>query len=420
MLSALILISPSGVASVKGQLKSTTDYFTDPVDERVDRLIPYLSVEMEQKLKHSSHWRTQWKVFGFSNMEAEGSPEQAYFDVPEAYIQYRKSKFETEVGMNTLNWGVVDASSPSDVVNTMSFFHPTRPIKRGVPMVHVQWGEESLRLEGVYIPKTRRPQMPSPDSRWLPREYLKNISYGQDRISLPSFFEYSILGQETLTHALDHNAGARLKGHWGDWDMQLMHFEGAAPQSKIRPTITIDATTSEVRALSPVGLTPVTYRVRTSGVGLVWAKESWIVRAESVYQHTISQDELLQPWSWSNVIGAESAIDIGTTQINGVLQYYHAENPQSADNLPTSNYRLFDRTFLLGLRLPASDDMIWTSSVLYESLTAGFFWTVGFDRRYTDTMRWGLSWRDFSAREEGLLKTYDRNDHIEFELTYFF
>ncbi len=420
LLTALIFSLPSAWASFKGQLQSSTDYYLDPIDDRIDRLIPYLQFQLENRAKLGAGIRSQFKFMGFSNLEAEGAPEQAFFDLSEAYLGRRKGLYDIEIGFNTLNWGVVDLASPSDVVNTTSLFHPVRPLKRGAPMVRLEVGPESQRLEAVYIPWQMRPQIPSPDSRWLPREYLKNVNVGTERIAIPDFIEYSVLENETLDRALQNNAGVRLRSHWGDLDTQIFHFDGAAPQPKVRPTITLDATTSEIKAVSPVGLTPVTYRVRTSGIGAVWARESFITRFESVYQHTVSNDPLLQPWSWTNVIGVETAVDVGTTSLTLLAQYYSSENPQSPDNLITSNYRLFDRTGVLGLRWPYSDGMIWTGSVLYETESQGVFATIGFDRRYTDTMRWGLSYKDFSAQEEGLLKTYDRNDHGTFDLTYYF
>jgi hypothetical protein len=45
---------------------------------------------------------------------------------------------------------------------------------------------------------------------------------------------------------------------------------------------------------------------------------------------------------------------------------------------------------------------------------------AGFENKLSDSLRWGLSWRDFSAPEEGLIKTFDRNDHATLELTYYF
>jgi hypothetical protein len=45
---------------------------------------------------------------------------------------------------------------------------------------------------------------------------------------------------------------------------------------------------------------------------------------------------------------------------------------------------------------------------------------AGFEQKLSDVLRWGIGWRDFSAEADGLLKTYDKNDHANLEMVYFF
>ncbi len=123
---------------------------------------------------------------------------------------------------------------------------------------------------------------------------------------------------------------------------------------------------------------------------------------------------------WSNVLAMETTLDLGTTSMIWLAQYYHTVNPREADNFISSSYRLFDRTAVVGARWAWSEKLTFTGSVLYETQSAGVFATLGFEQKLSDKLRWGLSWRDFSAREEGLIKTFDRNDHAALDLTYYF
>jgi len=45
---------------------------------------------------------------------------------------------------------------------------------------------------------------------------------------------------------------------------------------------------------------------------------------------------------------------------------------------------------------------------------------AGFDQRLSDSLKWSVSWRDFSAGRDGLIKTYERNDHAGMDLIYYF
>jgi hypothetical protein len=142
-----------------------------------------------------------------------------------------------------------------------------------------------------------------------------------------------------------------------------------------------------------------------------------------VSENTVNPDgtrDDFQPWSWSNVVAAESNIKIGTKTVTALAQFYYTQNPTAADNFVSSSFRLFDRTYLLGLRFPYSDALLISASALYETHTQGWFWSAGFESSLTDTLKWALTWRDFSAERQGLLKTFDRNDHVTLDLNYYF
>lgn len=425
------LVPAVSYASFSGTFKSSTDYYPDDLGEPTSTFSPYLILDANGKNKFTKKFRFQWRAYALANPESKDSPEKAYWDIPEAFVEIKASSAtRVRFGMNTVNWGVTDLSSPSDVVNPSAFFHPMRIVKRGSPMVELDYDKEVIGVHALYIPRQRRSVLPSDDSRWLPRQFLVNVTTEAGTIDVPKFLEYDIEGDEIMdngskrnnltTNALDHNAGLRLSSHLGSLDLYAMHFEGAAPQPKLRPSITIVSGSPNFVAQSPIKLTPIFYRVRTSSAGFVYAAEKIILRAESAYQHTINKDPLLQPWMWSSVAAAETTLNLGRTSMILLTQFYYTVNPQAPDNLISSSYRLFDRTGVLGARWAWSDQLTFTGSLLFEANTKGIFALLGFERKISDSLRWGLSWRDFSAPEEGLIKTYDRNDHATLDLTYYF
>ncbi len=418
----LLFASPAFAAGVGGQLKATVDSYPYHLGEPAPDLTPYLSFELNQKYRLSRMWRTQWRLLALGNLAANGPPEKFYADLPEAFIEFKKSDFKFRAGSNTVNWGMVDVMSPMDTVNTTAMFHPLRTLKQGAPMVEMQMGPEAFNLDLIYIPWQRRPLLPAKNSRWLPRKVLLNTDPGKLRVALPNHVEYKYDSPETLDHALNHNYGAKLASHLGAVDLQITHYEGAAAAAKIRPRpeFVFDIPNNEWTTLSPIELSSVTYRVRTTGFGFAWAADKLIVRGETAYTHTLSKDDLLQPWSWASVLAAETNVDLGGSTLTLLAQYYYTQNPKPADNLPSSSYRLFDRTPLIGARWAYSDALTMVASVLYESITEGVFWMAGADYKMDDHTKFGVSWRDFSARKDGLIKTFERNDHATVELTYFF
>lgn len=435
----LAIVLPAGAASFSGTLKSSTDNYMQDLGEPTTTLVPYLSAELAGKHKFSKRLRTQWKLSVLSNLEAKSAGateelplnEQTFADIPEAYVERKWGSNKLRLGMNTVNWGVVDGYSPSNVINTSAYFHPLRTPKRGSPMVELESGGESLSVHGLYIPRQPRAVLPAANSRWLPQDVLVNLSTALPAIRLPDRLDYTFGSEFELegdgAKARDHNYGARLQSHVGSWDFQLTHFDGASPFPKIRPTLVINSVGNEFVADPAIRLDPVTYRVRNSGAGITYAGENWIYRLEGAYTHVESMGYKensvgfgLYPWSWTAVAGVETNFDIGRNSLTVLAQYYHSEVPIPADNYISSSYRLFDRTGVFGLRYPMSDKLMLSGSAMIETKTHGLFWTAGFEQKLKDALKWGLSWRDFSAQEDGLLKTFDKNDHVTLDLAYFF
>jgi hypothetical protein len=409
----------ASASNFAGVLKSSTDDYPDSLGPPTQTLVPYLSLELSDKYKLMPSVRFQWKLYGLTNTSSKYPPENFYGDVQEAFFEFREGPSKTRIGWNTVNWGVVDVSSPNDVVNPLALFDPLRTFKQGSPMVEEILGGEALNIDMIYIPVQRPPQLPSQDSRWLPRDLLINIPPlpGGGPIYLPPNIQYTYSPSETESHALNNNAGAKLASHLGNWDIQVTHFDGVSHTPQIRVT---DLQTLGTQILSPIPLTPIYYRVRTTGMGIVWAREKWIFRAETSYQDTVTEDPYLQRWSWSNVIGAETNLDMGSSTVTLIAQAYYQKNPLAADNFISSSYRIFDHTGLLGARWAYSEDLTINISGLFETQSDGLFAQAGFDQKLTEHLRWGLSWRNFSAASDSLLKTYSTNSHGTLDMTYFF
>jgi hypothetical protein len=280
-LACLILIHPPAqAAGISGQLKTTADSYPERVGPPTEDLIPYVSFELAAKHRLTRRLRFQWRLTALSNLTADGPPEKFYADLPEGYLEYKRSDFKFRLGTNTFNWGMVDIMSPSDSLNTTALFHPLRSLKQGAPAAEILYGPETFNIDLVYIPWQRRPLMPSKNSRWLPRRFLLT-SVGAERLRLPDPIEYVYDSPDTQNHALNNNYGAKLASHVGSVDMQLTYTEGAAPMPKMKPypEVFFDNTTQELYTASPLHIQSVTYRERNAGAGIAWALENLIFRA---------------------------------------------------------------------------------------------------------------------------------------------
>lgn len=433
LLILFVLSASPEVFAISGHLRSTTDFYQQKIGPPTDELTPWGLLELNDKHKFTKRLRVQWKFVAMGNFEAQGpgenqeslANEQVFLDLPEGFIEFRSGATKFRLGMNTVNWGVVDVSSPSNVVNTSAFLHPLRLPRRGAPMVEWQWDKEKFGISALYIPRQPRAVLPARDSRWLPRDVLTNfptniLTNELGTVVLPEEIEYSYIADRELDHARDHNYGVKLHSHLGSFDLQITHFEGMSPFPRIGLQGTAVPDGSGFRALPDLGLRQIQYKVRNSGFGATYAGEKMIFRLETNYQHTLSEGNGLERWKWANVFGIETNIEMGAKTLTLLTQYYHTEIPTRADNLISSSYRLFDRTGVLGIRFPWDDQWSFFASALLETETHGLFWTATIENKISDSLKMCVAWRDFSAQDVGLIKTFEKNDHANLELTYFF
>jgi|GEM_PF-6828234 len=424
-------ISTSALA-LSGKLESLTEYFPKDLGASTNTVTPRLGIELDQDGKINKQYRYSFKGTFQSNLVSKYQPENYFADLYEAYVEYKPTrKFKTIIGWNTVNWGVMDIYSPMDVVNQHTYFDPLNSAKRGAPMVNFQWNPRGWEISAMYIPFQAKAIFPSNDSRWLPRNTINNVainyqgSRGQALLTNP--VTYDIQNPVTVNSALNNNFGLNLVKHFDSLDLHAMYFNGAAST----PSFLLDTTGGTFQSLppnlvikldNPIILHPMFYRTQTSAFGFSANLGDVILRGESAYVATVPPPDAynVTPWMWQSGIGLEKNWDLGSTTLTQLVHYYYAKYPDQGGNLPDSGYRIFDNTPMIGFRWAINDEKYFYASVLYNVTQDGIFWIAGYSEKLTDALRWDISWRDISAKKDGLLKTYGDNDHAVIDLTYFF
>lgn len=355
------------------------------------------------------------------NTSTQESPEKLFLNVQEAYWEIRKDAFRVRMGQNTYHWGILDGYSTMDVVNGRVLFNPLFSEKRGAPTVDLQYEGEKIKLQGLYIPAQARTLFPSADSRWLPRELLVNVSSPSETVILPSTFNYYYPGYVELDHALDHNYGARLSGRMGDFDAALMHFEGSSITPQVRATFTADLVSFDPRILqgrSDIGIMPLYFRQRSTGLSLSWAPSDIVLKAESTYISSISRDSTIPAWSWQNALGVEMPVYIGETSITLIAQVYRGENKDPIDNLLSSSTRLFDNASLLAARVSFATDTNLLLSAVVDFASGDNYIHCRLDHKLSQSLRAEISVDILEGGPDSMIGTYDKNDRASLKISY--
>lgn len=405
-----------------GQFSVETQYSWAELSEPTRTLDTILHFQPELDLKFNRRSRMHFKPLLRSNISTEEKPEQLFLNAQEAYWEIKTHPLRVRLGQNIYNWGVLDGYSPVDVVNGRVMYNPLMTDKRGAPTVDLNYEGDGFQLQLLYVPLQARTILPSTDSRWLPREVIiANTKTDEGTLVLPNIFKYYYPGYDELDDALANNFGARLSRRWNDFDLALTYFEGSNIVPQVRLQVQADLIPVNppfLQARSDIGLMPIYYRQRTVGGTLVWAPSDIIIKAESAYSHSISENTLIPAWSWQNGLGLELPWHAGSSSFTSVFQVYYGENRDPIDNLISSSGRLFDRSLIVGTRWSASTETNLLVSFLYDYQLQSYFFHGVFDHKFSEKFKGEISLDVIEGDANTLLGTYDKNDRVCLKLSY--
>lgn len=417
----LPLLSPAAELEWSGEFRSEGHFYGDELASPTRTMDAILQSQFDFDVKFNSKSRMHLKPLLRSNLSSKEKPERLFLNLQEAFWEIKTQPVKIKVGSNTYHWGILDGYSPMDVTNGRVLFNPLSSEKRGAPSIHLSSEFDFLQIQALYIPKQARTLFPSADSRWLPREVLINTTNADQTVLLPSSFIYYYPGYEDLENALDNNFGFKLDTRLGDFDLSFMFFEGMSttPQTRVLATFDVVSINPDIlQARTDVGLIPVYFKQRMTGFSSTWTHDRFLLKVESIYSESISNDSIIPPWSWQNGLALEIPVSFGETSATFLLQTYYGENKDALDNMISSSSRLFDRSVLLGARFALSTETSITGSLLYDYRGRSFYGRAQSDHKWSQNWKSTLTLDILEGDRDTLLGTYDRNDRAVITLSY--
>jgi hypothetical protein len=419
--SLFILLAQGAEIRWNGTFSSETFASFEELPEptrAVDTLL-WIKPELDIKINKSSRFFI--KPIVRINPTTDESPESFFFNSSEMYWDIKLKNIRLNLGSNVHNWGNLDGYSPLDIVNGRTLFNPLASDRRGAGMIDISYSGDDLKAQVLFIPKQTRTLLPSTDSRWLPREFIINTSSANETVLLPNTFQYYYPGYVEFDNALDSNFGARLSQTWGSLDAHLIYFNGMSNNTQISPTFQADVVAIDpliLQARSDIGIFPVYYRTETTGLSLVWAPSDLIIKLESAYARTTEKQPTLPEWSWQSGLALEIPTTVYSFSVTTVLQYYHGENKDPAENLVSSSSRIFDSAALIGQRIEWMDGMDSFMSVLIDYENQGHLFSAKINYSITDNWKTSGQVDVMGGDDTSILGTYKNNDRFIFVLSY--
>jgi hypothetical protein len=111
---------------------------------------------------------------------------------------------------------------------------------------------------------------------------------------------------------------------------------------------------------------------------------------------------------------------VGESTLTALLQATAAHHEDQADNSVTSLDRIFDQSWLLGLRLATSNPWSFSAAGLYDSYFQGGYIQARAERKISDVFSASIQGDWLDGSEGTPLGTYRRNKRVTLGLSTFF
>lgn len=351
--------------------------------------------------------------------------ERLYFDLREAYLQFRLRPFSLSLGNQIFNWGVSDGFSPADLVNSRRYVSPLSTEKLGAPAATLSWIQGNFDLELIFIPQQRRSILPGEDSRWLPRSVYVARSFEGVRLELPSSLQYHYVTHEILDDADKGNYGGRIRGQILGFDIGLLYFAGMANSPSVNLVASgqlLPGTPQRLLVDPNLGLKPIFFKRRSYGGTLVYTLGDFIFRYEGVGTQEISanRNRALPGDSHEHIISGEREFSVADGALTVQLQTTYGHYATNSENGTTSIGRIFERAIVGGLRYAWAERYAFIGTMVYDGYRKGAVYGLNFDYKAADTLSLSLAGSIIDGQGLTPLGTYKKNDLLVFSARYDF
>lgn len=375
-------------------------FYKDPTPLAQNTQKSASKAEIEPSLQWSNkNSRIKFKaIFGYDSSFSETKDRNIL--IPEEFFwETRREKNNYLIGVNTYNWGVTDVINPLDVLNTRSYRNILNAQKIGSPSLSWTHARDFWSFDLVYIPVQLRPQLQGDGSRFFPqgdtlREFAQTSDPSSPQLVLPpEGVRYRIMSAEDYEDPFKNNLGLKLRFNTERSETQVIGFEGhpGLPNYDPRPnTETIQlAPTIIVQQRPDFDILPQYQRVRMGGLGWVYTLDSFIVKFAhaQVFQtkanvnltHT-TYTPLVVSQPKTTVLAIEKPFSLSSLENTLVLQYATQSDPNQDNESKISTRRIYDGSFMIGLRTASSLD--WSTTIGFLANTKEGAQILSYDLQY--------------------------------------
>ncbi len=324
-------------------------------------------------------------------------PERTHADIHEAHYLHVAGDWEWRVGVAEVFWGVTESQHLVDIINQTDLVESIdTEDKLGQPMIETTWLQDWGAFQFYVLPGFRERTFPGRKGR-----LRTGIVVDTDEA------EYESGAEE---YRVDWSV--RLKMQYGPIDVGFSHFSGTSRDPVLRP------------GLEPSGklrFIPFYKVVDRTGIDLQAIVGNWTWKLESVYQNNRGQNftAAVGGFEYTFYGVMKSVADVGV-----LAEYNYDDRPENELGLFQEDAAgVFQDDMFLGLRYVLNDAQSTEvlAGTIYDLDYNSQSFRVELERRISDSWRVEGELQLFeSVDEEDPLNSFERDDHLQVDLAYYF
>ena len=359
-------------------------FFEDGLYQGQKNHFPSLSI----KPKYSVEWNDAYESInfeGFFRWDRDG--QRTHWDIRELYYQKVKNKWEFNVGLKKVFWGVTESNHLIDIINQTDQVESfDGEEKLGQPMLQTTFTSDNYgSFDFYYLPYHR-----------------KRVFAGEEgRLRFPVLFEQDELGYESEAKEWSPSFAFRWSHYFNIIDIGITQFYGNG-----REPVFVFNPSGEINAFYPT--------ISQSGLDLQITHDAFLWKLESIYRYADVQD------FFALVAGVEytfSNIDHKGLDIGVIAEYLYDSRDELALNA-------LQNDFFIGSRIALNDTH--DTSLLLGGITdlnsGSTILSIEASRRFGDSWKMELEARIFGNidTEEIILSNFRKDSFIKFSVSKYF
>ena len=341
-----------------------------------------------------------------------------YLHWQQHFLRYRADRLSVSIGLQQLDWALLDRGSMFDVWQAYDFTDLLSPKALAQNALRLQWtGSNAVQWDFIYNPKASLSKMPA-------GEFAKPLE-------LPS-------------QKPDGQWGLRLSGNWRQQDWAAYLFDGINPS----PTLCqapLRLCYDSLKLLGASWVSPLNgSALLRAEAGQVWQQQNAgptdSQSAETSYrQYSLALERewfglLHEEDQWLALLQWSDASDVDTNRqqtsqsplveaLQGATQLVNSQvaNSQST-NSPFDYRRLFHQQLLGKVQFDADGSMqsLWAFEWAVDTANHGHSWLLSWQHRLADQGYWRVEWQQLAGESTSFWGQYADQDRLQLTLNWQF